>query len=337
MRLNIIGNGFDLYHGLPSSYYYFGCFLATNYPVFYREMSDMYGFQCYKMTGYEDYETAVSDLFWKTFEEQLGYLDDCWMEGRLLDDLGLECDDPVDLDIPERVNSGIIKEKFREWVCTTVNTKQNFDIVKSAISRNKCRFRRDDYFVNFNYTQTLREVYGVPHDRIIHIHGECELDEDCSDLIVGHGNSKHIYDIDQKIIEIERGVTWLGLQSERNRLNEYKCEKAILQDLIKDVSYLSSNLIRQLRNKELQVEEIKVWGLSCGPVDEKYIEALQRNYPDASWKFSFYSDAEKKSRADLAKRLGISKVGYFKFLNPNSKKICEEIVLENRITEYEKI
>lgn len=31
MRLNIIGNGFDLYHGLPSLYYYFGCFPAQNY------------------------------------------------------------------------------------------------------------------------------------------------------------------------------------------------------------------------------------------------------------------------------------------------------------------
>lgn len=28
MRLNVIGNGFGLYHGLPSLYYYFGCFLA---------------------------------------------------------------------------------------------------------------------------------------------------------------------------------------------------------------------------------------------------------------------------------------------------------------------
>lgn len=27
MNLNIIGNGFDLCHGLPSSYYYFGCYL----------------------------------------------------------------------------------------------------------------------------------------------------------------------------------------------------------------------------------------------------------------------------------------------------------------------
>lgn len=30
-NLNVIGNGFDLYHGLPTSYYYFACYiLSTN-------------------------------------------------------------------------------------------------------------------------------------------------------------------------------------------------------------------------------------------------------------------------------------------------------------------
>lgn len=337
MRLNIIGNGFDLYHGLPSSYYYFGCFLASRYPEFYREMSDMYGFQCFQKTGYDDYETVVCDKFWSTFEEQLGYLDASWMEGRLVDDLGLECDDPVDLDIPERVNSEIIKEKFREWVCTTVNTKRNFDIVKSSISSKKCRFRHDDHFVNFNYTHTLSEIYGISNDRIIHIHGKCELDEQWSDLIVGHGNSKRIQEINQEICEIEAGTDWIGFQSERNRLNEYKCEKTILQDLIKDVSDLSSKLVWQLRSKKLQVEEIKVWGLSCGPVDEGYIEALHREYPNAKWKFSYYFPGDKPKRFMFAKRLGLAKVGCFQFNNQNSDMILREIVKVNKITEYEKL
>ena len=89
MRLNIIGNGFDLYHGLPCSYYYFACFLAKHYPSFYEEMSQMFGFSCYRSVGYEEVETVVDDIFWRIFEEKLGELDSTWVEGSLLDDLGL--------------------------------------------------------------------------------------------------------------------------------------------------------------------------------------------------------------------------------------------------------
>lgn len=63
MRLNIIGNGFDLYHGLPCSYYYFGCFLAKNYYHFYEEMSKMYNFSCCRRVGYEEVETVVDNIF----------------------------------------------------------------------------------------------------------------------------------------------------------------------------------------------------------------------------------------------------------------------------------
>ena len=336
MRLNIIGNGFDLYHGLPTSYYYFGCFLASQYPDFYAEMSNMYGFVCYKRVGHDDVDFVVSDMFWKTFEEKLGYLDSGWMEHSLMDDLGLECDDPIDLDIPEVINSRVIKDKFSEWIYSTVNTSQNFKTIKSYISRNKRRFRHDDYFVNFNYTQTLEEVYDIPYNRVLHIHGECALDTKDGDLIVGHGNNSAIQDLRQKIAEIENGVDWLGFQSERNRLREYQCEKSILEDLKKDVPSLSANLISTLRRTGLCFDEIRVWGLSCGSVDEQYIRALHDCYPEAKWEFSYWDQSEKQKRKNFAKKLGLNAVRFFEFVNPNSELICSEIVAQNHIDEYEK-
>lgn len=337
MRLNLVGNGFDLYHGLPSSYYYFGCFLASNYPDFYYEMSQMYDFQCLKRVGHDDFDLVVSDIFWRTFEEHLGYLDFGWMEGRLIDDLGLECDDPVDIDIPETVNSQVIKEKFCEWICTTVNTKENFDIIKSHISSNKCHFRSNDYFVNFNYTQTLEEIYDIPQNRVIHIHGECELNEQWADLVVGHGNEEQIEYLDQIINEIEMDSGWLGYQSDRNRLNEYKCERTILKDLKKDTANLSHRLIRRLQNQNLQVDEIWVWGLSCGPVDEKYIESIHKEFPNATWKFSCYTVAEEIERARFAEKLGLQTTRCFLLNNPNSNALQNMIVKANNITEYESV
>ena len=58
-------------------------------------------------------------------------------------------------------NAERIKKKFCDWIRTTVNTEENYRIVKSRIKRKKCKFSAEDYFINFNYTQTLQEVYKI--------------------------------------------------------------------------------------------------------------------------------------------------------------------------------
>ena len=336
MRLNIIGNGFDLYHGLPCSYYYFGCFLAKYYPDFYVEMSQMFGFSCYRSVGYEEVETIVDNIFWRTFEERLGELDSTWMEDSLMDDLGLECDDPVDIVIPEVANAESIKKKFCDWIRMTVNTEENYRIVKSKIKRKKCKFSTEDYFINFNYTQTLQEVYKISNSLVYHIHGQCAFDEEECDLIVGHGNVEAIRNLEKRIGEIESETYYLADQGVRNRLNEYKCERSILQDLRKNVGSLLYDLNFILDYKGLDVEEIWVWGLSCGDVDKPYIEFLRDRYPDAKWKFSYYDENEKSARERYAAEIGLdeSQVNYFKLNNSNSVDILEEIVLENDIEEF---
>ena len=238
MRINIIGNGFDLYHGLPSSYYYFGCYLANNYFDFYKEMARMYSFTYLKPVGYEDAEIFVEDIFWKTFEESLGELDYTWMEESLIDDLGLECNDPIDIEIPEEANSEKIKEKFGDWISSTVNTIKNYKIIEMYIKGKKFNFKDDDFFINFNYTQTLEKIYKISSDRIVHIHGKCEFDEDSCDIVVGHRNNEAIRELESQIYEIESELDYLDDQGARNRLNEYKCECSILKDLKKDVDYL---------------------------------------------------------------------------------------------------
>ena len=44
MKLYIIGNGFDLYHNLNTSYRSFGLFLKSKYPVIYDRLIEYYGF-----------------------------------------------------------------------------------------------------------------------------------------------------------------------------------------------------------------------------------------------------------------------------------------------------
>lgn len=332
MRLNIVGNGFDLYHGLPCKYYYFGCFLAKNYYHFYEEMSKMYNFTYCKLVGYEEVETYVDDIFWKTFEERLGVLDPTWMEGSLMDDLGLENDDPVDIEMPEESNSERIKEKFCEWIRVTVDLTENYKTIKSKIGKEKLKLSKRDYYVNFNYTKTLEEIYKIPESHVFHIHGLCD-DERGSNLIIGHGNDEAIRWLDERINEIKNETYYLAEQSERNRLNEYKCEQLILSDLRKNVESLIEDLRYELDYAKINVDEIYVWGLSCGEVDRPYIKFLQEKYPSAKWKFSYYTIEEIAAREKLVEKLGLENVEYFELNNPNAEEICQDLVLQNGIEE----
>ena len=333
MRLNVIGNGFDLYHGLPCSYYYFGCFLAKKYPDFYEEMSRMYDFSCYRRVGYEEFEVVVDNIFWKTFEEKLGELDSTWMEGHLLDDLELECNDPIDIEIPEVANADNIKKMFCEWIRTTVNTQENYKIIRKKMRKKRLEFNEEDYFINFNYTQTLQEVYKISDSRVCHIHGKCTDDKEENNLIVGHGNMEAIRTLHTKIQEIESETYYLAEQSVRNRLNEYKCELSILKDLRKKVESLLFELEHILEHKKLNVDEIWVWGLSCGEVDRPYINFLRKRYPDVRWFFSYYDEYEKIARKRYVSEIGVdeSKVDYFELNNPQSKNVLDQIILDNGI------
>ena len=73
-----------------------------------------------------------------------------------------------------------IKENYEQWESQLSMRKftSHFPIAKETILTN-----RDARFLNFNYTRTLEDFYGIPSANIIHIHGD--LDDGV--LIFGHG------------------------------------------------------------------------------------------------------------------------------------------------------
>lgn len=73
-----------------------------------------------------------------------------------------------------------IKETYEQWESQLSMRKftSHFPIAKETILTN-----RDARFLNFNYTRTLKDFYGISSSNIIHIHGD--LDDGV--LIFGHG------------------------------------------------------------------------------------------------------------------------------------------------------
>lgn len=61
-RLYIIGNGFDLYHGLPTSYKCFNCFMCREHPEDHERIGRIF-------------DSKDTSMLWCKFEEKLGELD----------------------------------------------------------------------------------------------------------------------------------------------------------------------------------------------------------------------------------------------------------------------
>lgn len=153
-NLNVIGNGFDLYHGLPTSYYYFACYLLSYNEDLYDDWADMYGFKIGVIHGHsEELERKIANLeYWSDFENQLGKLSPSWVEGTLLDDLGLENPEAVELEVERPNHVSDIKRMLNAWIRETVDLEKNYRIVSAMIGSRKISFSDNDSFVSFNVT-----------------------------------------------------------------------------------------------------------------------------------------------------------------------------------------
>ncbi|MDO5151106.1 MAG: AbiH family protein, partial [Oscillospiraceae bacterium] len=332
----IIGNGFDLYHGLPSSYYYFGCYLVDHYEDFYVVMGNMYNFKTYSYRMHEEPEPAIQyNLFWSDFEVNLGHLDSSWLECSLIDNLDLEWnEDAVELEVEGTENAKIVKDYFVEWVCKTLDTPIGFDIVEKSICENKLSLPGNSYFINFNYTSSLERLYKISEEDIFYIHGKAN--DDNPSLVVGHDNNQGINDLEKQIEEKESDLYSSYNQAMLNRINELKAEKKILENLYKPTSSIISDIEIKLNGKHF--EEIYVYGLSCGSVDIPYIKCLKSMFPEAKWHFSYYDEKEKEARKSLVDQvIEPDNATYFEFKNDNAAIIEQEIIQTLGIKTYTRI
>lgn len=171
-QLYLIGNGFDRWHDIPSSYQHFKAYVETHN----RELSRIAG----------DYLPAEED--WSDLESALASIDvDC-----IIDDLGhfmssYGADDwsdsghhdfQVEIDRVVKNLSVELRRQFSSWV-----RQLSIPTPETA----PCRLRTVDptaCFLSFNYTSTLQSLYGIPNAQVLHIHGRADIPD--NDLILGH-------------------------------------------------------------------------------------------------------------------------------------------------------
>lgn len=343
MNLNIIGNGFDLYHGLPSSYYYFGCYLIENNPDLYMEMSKWFGFRYYSIARgypYEDFEYGVEEQFWSSFEEALGIVDETAIVDTYNYDLGLEIED-YDIPMDDDLLADRIREAFVLWVSETLDVDDNYEIIREykgdVVNRKfyKMKFSGQDKFLVFNYTHILQKVYGIYDHNIWYIHGECTGNDD-DRLLFGHGNKKRMEEIKNIIAQYDSRSLY---QSERTNQLEYECLLRFMRNLEKDVEECKEEADFFYKQFGEEPKFVNVYGMSLGEVDFSYFEQIRKQWPNAMWRFSYYSERDKERINLVVKRLGIPENQYsiFYFNNPRHKEIENRIVQKRKIVTYEQV
>lgn len=341
MVLNIIGNGFDLYHGLPSGYYHFACYLIEKDPEFYDEIVNMFnlgGYKKMKSPIEDDFIYVVAEDLWKKFEEYLGNINEDSIVGTNLEDLGLENDDPVELEMNEDIMAENLKKAFTNWVRDTLDKKENYDLIQEEMkeAKEKVNFSDDEYFLVFNYTHTLQNIYKISEDRVHYVHGEC-LGNDNDELIIGHGNDVGIEEIKNKIDILEDEYDYS--QSSSNEIGEYNCLLNILREFRKDVNGCKSYCRDYYNRINGDIDLIKVFGLSLGEVDMPYLQQIKEKWPEAKWKFAYYNQADIININEATKILNINEKQYdlFKFTNERQLEILNKIISLQGIIEHERI
>lgn len=281
-RLYVIGNGFDLHHGIPSSYFSFGR---------YVERLDK---NCFNMV--REY-LAFDEDFWNFFEERLATFDEDQVidhAEQFLVSYGAEdwsdaYHHDYEYEIQQVVGSlsETLRRHFADWIRgLPIPAPGTFVPVRSIDPHSR--------FINFNYTPTLQRLYGVAETNILHIHGSASRPND--QIILGHGWERLPEEKLSPNIDEDTDVRVAG---------GYRLIDQYFSDTFKP----TASIIEQHRavfDALGCIKEIVVLGHSLSDVDAPYFsEIIERVSPSTRWSVSYHTDPSRE--AENFARFGISR------------------------------
>lgn len=162
--LYIIGNGFDLWHGLPTSYRQFYAYAKATLDDIerYFHPSDIDRLWC-------DFESSLGAYDWRELFEEYDYTDPTSESFKVSETYGLQDE------LEERADDlhCSIEQCFCEWV-------EQIDVTAASA---KMAFEPESHFISFNYTPTLQLIYDIDDASVLHIHGKAN----CGPIVFGHG------------------------------------------------------------------------------------------------------------------------------------------------------
>lgn len=268
-KLYIIGNGFDLWHGIPSKYKQFKEFVKQQDIDLLRDIKNYLSAD----EEWNELESALAEIDIDHIIEDHGHLaasygGEDWSDSGHHDfQYEVGC-------IVERLSKGL-RHQFARWIwqlpiptpTTTVQRLRSIDPMA--------------HFLSFNYTSTLQYLYSVPDKNVLHIHGKVNLLE--SDLVLGHAwtpqkslnDRPDIEDIDSRLVEVNQ----------------------ILDEYFSKTFKPSARLIQENLPFFMQLtnlEKVCVLGHSLSAIDEIYFLKLlaMPGVASAQWQIAYRPEDE---------------------------------------------
>ena len=267
--LFIIGNGFDLAHGIKSSYWDF-----RNWLIGHNYWDDVMNLE--KLFPISD---GNVNLLWKEFEEALGQYDPERIHREFFQgvDNGLFRKD-VQERVVERISPFIKKvpSYMKEWAENMEGIYTNTKVFDGL----KLEYK----YLTFNYTLVLENLYFIPKFNVLHTHGSIQDEK----IIVGHDNKRDPYR--------EYDDNSNREMSKRNIVELMNINYKPVNDLIRNN--------QQFFNSLLPVKRIIVVGHSLSKVDIPYFrEIANRVSYDCVWHFCWHTSDDEVVIKELIARL----------------------------------
>lgn len=259
-HLYILGNGFDIAHKLRTKYSDFRSWMRLHHEG-----------DAFMLMDYLDVDKK--DLLWSNFEEALGMMDIEKIKNTNLGNLYLVFTSDskyigsrlADADIFSRLGC-----YFSEWA------KDNNKDLKRILPIYP--FEDRSLYINFNYTDTLEVVYGIPEARISHINGRASKEEK---VVIGHNrmiDPVSVYSGNPNLVRAE---------------NDYLQNIMNYEDLVKDGYAQVEKLPSYFRKSLSEVKYVNVIGHSYGTVDNTYYKTIRNLLSDdVTWLLHYHSEED---------------------------------------------
>jgi hypothetical protein len=313
-------------HGVKSSYYNFRDTIGRN--------------NILRIT-LENY--IRQDDVWGNFEDGLAYLDREMMLGTLddwLDDFDVPDEDDDDFSAADyfaaqdTATSQIyiltqeLPKRFRKWISTLkpLSLSKPVDNV----------IKMDARYINFNYTEFLETIYGIPQENILYIHGNRR--DKKTKLVLGHGHDiEEVFDewyqanksrkeFQPRLLEKDLrydhndNPVYLGYFLKDETKGNWKSQMrydainntvGLIEDYYENSAKKTSEVISRNQSYFKSVEGIKnvvVIGHSLSKVDYPYFKELIKYNKDSSelqWFISWYSKDGLKKITEFVSEMNI--------------------------------
>lgn len=279
-RLFIIGNGFDLFHGLPSRLNQFSEYLRSQDSSLHNIVEEYLHLE----GNWNTLELSLAD-----FDVDLA-VDEAsnFLQPYSVEDWSDAYHHDYQYEL-EKILSAIsrdLKRHFTDWIYSldvkALSAKESFNITSS------------DIVLSFNYTDTLELLYNIDSKNILYIHGSRTTNQE---MILGHGwepstipnfnNISNPEDMDTRVME------------GNELLNSY------FTDTFKPTSkIIQDNQV--FFNKLYAASQVVVIGHSLSIVDQSYFEEVVKKTPrNMHWLVTYYNYEERHSIERDLKKLGI--------------------------------